>query len=102
MKLKDVRKLAIKYCEENNCKYTYISHNDTDEFYLTELEDKHTVFYINRNGSLNACRNTEYAADFHKELRRRKKNRNKSGKKEVARIANRDSINIDTMDEEIE
>ena len=102
MKLKDVRKIAIKYCEENKCKYTYISYNDTDEFYLTESEDKHTVFYINRNGSLNACRNTEYAAEFHKELRRRKKIRNKSGKKEVAHIANRDSMNVELVDEEDE
>ena len=102
MKLKDVRKTAIKYCEENNCKYTYISYNDTDEFYLTESENKHTVFYVNRNGSLNACRNTKYAVDFHKELRRRKKIRNKNGKKEIAHIANRDSIDEDSADEEDE
>ena len=39
MKLSDVRKLGIKYCEENNCNYTYISHNDVEEFYLTDKED---------------------------------------------------------------
>ena len=90
MKLKEVRNVAIKYCEENNCNYTYISHNDADEFYLTEKEDKHTVFFINKNGSLNPCRSTQYAVDFHKELKRRKKNRRKNGKRTVAEIANRD------------
>lgn len=90
MKLKEVRNVAIKYCEENNCNYTYISHNDADEFYLTEKEDKHTVFFINKNGSLNACRSTQYAVDFHKELKKRKKNRRKNGKRTVAEIANRD------------
>lgn len=90
MKLKEVRNVAIKYCEENNCNYTYISHNDVDEFYLTDKEDKHTVFFINKNGSLNPCRSTQYAVDFHKELKRRKKNRRKNGKRTVAEIANRD------------
>ena len=92
MKLKEVRNAAIKYCEENNCNYTYISHNDADEFYLTDKEDKHTVFFINKNGSLNACRSTQYAVDFHKELKKRKKNRRKNGKRTVAEIANRDLI----------
>ena len=36
MKLKEARNLAIKYCEENNCNYTYISHNNVEEFYLTD------------------------------------------------------------------
>lgn len=52
MKLKDVRKIGIEYCEQNNCAYTYISHDDVNEFYLTEKEDKHTVFFLNKNGSL--------------------------------------------------
>lgn len=90
MKLKEARNLAIKYCEENKCNYTYISHNNVEEFYLTDKEDKHTVFFINRNGSLKPCRNTECAVDFHKELKRRKKNRRKNGKRAVAEIANRD------------
>ena len=90
MKLKEVRNVAIKYCEENNCNYTYISYNDAEEFYLTDKEDKHTVFFINKNGSLNACRSTQYAVDFHKELKKRKKNRRKNGKRAVAEIANRD------------
>jgi hypothetical protein len=90
MKLKDVRKLAIKYCEENNCNYTYISHNNVEEFYLTNKEDKHTVFFINRNGSLKPCRSTEYAVDFHKELRRRKKHRRSNSKHKIADVANRD------------
>lgn len=89
MRLSDVRKLGIKYCEENNCNYTYISHNNVEEFYLTEKEDKHTVFYINKNGSLRACRSTEYAVDFHKELRRRKKHRRNDSKKKIAEVANR-------------
>jgi predicted nucleotide-binding protein (sugar kinase/HSP70/actin superfamily) len=90
MKLKEARNLAIKYCEENKCNYTYISHNNVEEFYLTDKEDKHTVFFVNRNGSLKPCRTTEYAAEFHKELKRRKKNRRKNGKRVVADIVNRD------------
>lgn len=90
MKLKEARSLAIKYCEENNCNYTYISYNNVEEFYLTGKEDKSTVFYINKNGSLKPCRSTEYAADFHKELKRRKKHRRNSGKKRVAEVANHD------------
>jgi hypothetical protein len=95
MKLKEARSLAIKYCEENKCNYTYISHNNVEEFYLTDKEEKHTVFYINKNGSLNPCRSTQYAADFHKELKRRKKNRRKNGKKTVAYVANSDLVNED-------
>ena len=95
MKLSDVRKLGIKYCEENNCNYTYISHNNIEEFYLTDKEDKHTVFYANKNGSLRTCRNTEYAVDFHKELRRRKKHRRNNGKRAVAEIVNRGFVNED-------
>ena len=101
MKLKEARSLAIKYCEENNCNYTYISHNDTEQFYLTDKEDKHTVFFINRNGSLNACRATQYAVDFHKELKRRKKNRNNNGKRVVAEMLNRDLVNQDLANEEV-
>lgn len=88
MRLKEARNLAIKYCEENNCNYTYISHNNVEEFYLTEKEDKHNVFFVNKNGSLKPCRTTEYAASFHKELKRRKKNRRNSGKRVVADVAN--------------
>lgn len=90
MKLKEARKLAIKYCEENKCNYTYISYSDLEEFYPTEKENQHTVFFINKNGSLNACRSTQYAVDFHKELRRRKKTRRNSNKKMMAEVANRD------------
>lgn len=88
MKLKEARKLAIKYCEENNCNYTYISHNNIEEFYLSDKEDKHTVFFANKNGGLNPCRNTEYAVDFHKELKRRKKNRRNNSKRKVADMLN--------------
>lgn len=95
MKLKEARKLAIKYCEENNCNYTYISHNSVEEFYLTDKEDKHTVFFSNKNGSLRACRSTEYAVDFHKELKRRKKTRRNNGKRMIASVANRDLVSED-------
>ena len=88
MKLKDVRKLGIKYCEENNCNYTYISYDNTNEFYLADEEDKYTVFFVNRNGSLHACRSTEYAIDFHKELKRRKKNRRMNDKRKIANVVN--------------
>lgn len=100
MKLKEARNLAIKYCEENNCNYTYISHNNVEEFYLTDKEDKHTVFYINKNGSLNPCRSTQYAVDFHKELKRRKKNRRRDGKRAIAEVANRDLLNRDLTNED--
>lgn len=86
MKLADVRKSGIVYCETNDCPYTYISHNKTQEFYLTENENKHTVFYINKNGSLNPCRSTQYAVDFHKELKRRRNNRRKNDKRKVKEI----------------
>lgn len=100
MKLKDVRKFGIKYCEENKCNYTYISHNDIEEFYLTDKEDKHTVFFVNKNGSLKACRSTEYAVDFHKELKRRKKSRRKNGKRMIAGVANHDLVNCDLANED--
>ena len=89
MKLKDARKSAIEYCKGNNCRYTYISYNDIEEFYLTDNEDKHTVFLVNNNGSLSAYLATKYAEDFHKELKRRKKNRRKNDKRKIADIANR-------------
>ena len=95
MKLKEARKLAIKYCEENNCNYTYISHNNVEEFYLTDKEDKHTVFFMNKNGSLKPCRTTEYAVEFHKELRRRKKNKKNNGKRKIAEIHNRSYEEVD-------
>lgn len=95
MKLKEARSLAIKYCVENNCSYTYISHNNVNEFFLTEDEDKHTVFLVNKNGSLDAYRDTRYAVDFHKELRKRKKNKKRNGKKVVA-----DMLNYTPLDDE--
>lgn len=100
MKLRDVRKLGIEYCEENNCNYTYISHNNVEEFYLVDKEDKHTVFIMNRNGSLKAYRATEYAVDFHKELKRRKKNRIKNDKRKMADFVNHDLLNQDLVEEE--
>lgn len=95
MLLRDVRKMGIKYCEENNCNYTHISHNDSDGFYLMDREDNHTVFHVNRNGSLNACYNTNYAVDFHKELKKRKRNRRKNNKKIAAEMCNIESVEVD-------
>lgn len=86
MKLKDARKAAIIYCKENDCSHTYISHNDVGGFYLTERESNHTVFFVNRNGSLDACLNTNYAIDFHKEFDRRRNVRRKNGKRKIADI----------------
>lgn len=95
MKLRDVRKLGIKYCEENNCHYTHISHDNSKGFYLMEKEDAHTVFHVNRNGSLDACYDTNYAVDFHKELKRRKRNRRKNNKKIAAEMCNIESVEVD-------
>lgn len=92
MKLKDARKLAIKYCEEYDCSYTYIAHKDGDEFYVTNEEDKHTVFLINRNGSISAYRASVYSVNFHKELKRRKNQRRKIDKKKIADVINYDSL----------
>ena len=100
MKLKEVRSLAIKYCQENNQNYTHIAHDSDSQFYLTDRDDKFVVFLVNRNGSLTACNHTSYAVDFHKELKRRKKNRRKYDKKKIADIANRDSVNHDLADED--
>lgn len=100
MKLKEVRKLAINYCQENNQNYTHIGHDESDGFYITDRDDNRIVFLINRNGSLTACHNTSYAIDFHKELKRRKKNRRRNDKRKIAEIANRDSANHDLTDEE--
>lgn len=99
MKLNDVRKQGIEYCEANNCKCTYISHDSVQEFYLSDKEDHHTVFFMNRNGSLAPCRNTEYAVAFHKELKRRKRDRIKNDKRKIADLANRDSLNQDLGNE---
>lgn len=90
MTLKEVRKLGIKYCEENKITYTYISHDNNNGFYLTDKESSQTVFFVNRNGSLKACYATKYAADFHKELKRRKNARRKDGKKKMAEAHNRE------------
>lgn len=88
MKLKEARSAAIKYCEENNCRHTYISYNDLEEFYLTTEEAQDTVFFVRKNGSLSACRRTRYAAEFHKELKKRKKVKRNTYKQKMAEIAN--------------
>ena len=88
MKLKEARNLGIKYCEKNNCNYTYISHDEASDFYLTDNEGRYTVFLVNKNGSLDACRNTKYAIDFHKELEKRRKHRRKNDKRKIADFCN--------------
>lgn len=95
MKLKEVRKLGIEYCVENNCDYTYISFGGSKEFYLTEKEDKHTVFIIKRNGGLNAYRETSYAADFHKELKKRRNEKKKNDKRKIAKLLNEEETEED-------
>jgi hypothetical protein len=90
MKLKEARNLGIKHCEENNVNYTYISHDEASDFYPTNNDGRYTVFIVNRNGSLNAYRNTKYAVDFHKELNKRRKNRRKNDKRKIADICNQD------------
>ena len=90
MKLKEARNFAIKYCEENKSNYTYISFSDLEGFYQTDKENQHTVFFVNKNGSLNACRTTQYAVDFHKELKKRKKHRKNNGKMVMAEMLNYD------------
>lgn len=89
MKLKDVRKLAIKHCEDNNLNFVYISHDSVSEFYLTDKETKYTVFLVSRNGSLDAYLSTKYAEDFHKELKKRKNNRRSNNKRRMAEAFNR-------------
>lgn len=88
MKLKDVRKLGIKYCEEKNLNFAYISHDSVSEFYLTDKETKYTVFLVSRNGSLDAYLSTKYAEDFHKELKKRKSNRRNNNKRRMAEVCN--------------
>ena len=101
MKLKEVRKLAIKYCEENNCNYTYISHdNTTDEFYLTDIEDEYTVFLVNKNGSLDSYHSTKYTTDFHKAFKRRENKRRNNDKRRMVEMYNSDYENSDYEYEE--
>lgn len=95
MNLKEARKAGIKYCENNKCNYTYISYDNAKKFYLTEKEDANTVFTVNKNGSLRAYLHTNYAADFHKELKRRKNVRRKNGKKKIAEMCNHELIDVE-------
>lgn len=89
MKLKDVRKLGIKHCEDNNLNFAYISHDSVSEFYLTDKETRYTVFLVSKNGSLDAYLSTKYAEDFHKELKKRKNNRRSNNKRRMAEVFNR-------------
>lgn len=89
MKLKEARSAGIKYCENNKCNYTFIAHDTTNEFYVTESNTKHTVFLVSRNGSLNATHDTQYALDFHKELQKRRKNKRNNNKRNMIDNCNR-------------
>ncbi len=95
MTLKEARKSGIKYCEENNCSYTYISANNVGGFYLSTREDNHTVFLVNKNGSLDSYLGTKYAADFHKEYKRKENSRRNNDKKVIAEMCNYD-YEVDT------
>lgn len=95
MKLREARKLAIKYCEDNCCSYTYISYNNAVEFYVTNEEDSHTVFLVNRNGSMDDYMGTRYAADFHKGFKKKDSCKRNDGKKIIADMCNRDCMNCD-------
>ena len=88
MKLRDARKVGIKYCENNNCNYACISYSDEYEYTVTDKECKNTVYFINRNGSLDAYLGTNYAANYHKQHEKREKGRGKNGKKELSEICN--------------
>lgn len=93
MILKEARSFGIKYCEENKCNYTYISHDNARKFYLTEKEDANTVFTVNKNGSLRAYIRTDYSANFHKELKRRKNVRRRDEKRKTAEMINMEETN---------
>ena len=90
MNLREARNLGIKYCEENKSNFTYISHDNTKKFYLTEKVDAYTVFTVGKNGSLRAYLRTDYAAEFHKELKKRKNIRRKNDKRKIANMCNRE------------
>lgn len=101
MKLKDVRKLGIKYCDDNNCNYAYISYTSSDEFYLTDKENANTVFFVNKNGSLDPCFSTKYAIGFHNEFKKRGNNKKKSDKRKMADMYNQDLLNYDLITNEV-
>lgn len=95
MTLKEVRKLGIEYCKNNKCNYTYISANNVGGFYLSIRGDGHTVFLVNKNGSMDAYLGTKYAVDFHKEYKKKNNKRN-SDKKKLADMCNYDYVNPDS------
>ena len=86
MKLKDARKLGIKYCLDNNCNYTYISYDNTNEYYLTDKECLNTVFLVNKNGSLDTCLSTKYSIDFHNDYKRKGNNRRRNDKRKTTEM----------------
>lgn len=90
MILKEARKQGIEYCEANKCNYTLISYDDSNKFQLNDKEGSHTVFFLNKNGSLKPYVGTSYAVEFHKELKRRRKARRNNDKRIIADIANGD------------
>lgn len=102
MKLKEARKLGIDYCKNNKCNYTYISANNMGGFYLSSTGDDHTVFLVNKNGSLDTYLGTNYAANFHKEFKKKNSNRRNDNKRKLADASNYDFLNYDLDEDEEE
>lgn len=90
MKLKEVRKTGIKYCNENNCNYTLIAYDEVEEFYLTTNDERHAVFVVGKNGSLKPYKASVYSVNFHKERKRRKNSRKKNGKRKITDMYNKE------------
>lgn len=88
MTLREARKAGIKCCENNNSSYACISYSNDCEYTVTNKENNNTVYFINRNGSLDAYCGTNYAINYHKERERRENGRGKSLKKRVAELFN--------------
>ena len=88
MKLKDARKVGIKYCEENDCSYACISFSEIYEFTVTSQETKNTVYLVNRNGSLDPYYVTNYAKNYHKEREKKESGRGNGSKRAVAELLN--------------
>ena len=89
MNLKESRKAAINNCVENNQGYTYISYDKTNEFYLTNEQEKHTVYFVNKSGSMHAYAVTDYAKNFHIESVKKENSRRNDDKRKLAEMCNR-------------
>ena len=80
-RLKDVRKEGREYLlteiHSRSHYGIYICYRKGKQFYLSEHLDGYEVFWLHKNGSLKKILNTDHARNFHLELKRRKKERNK-------------------------